>query len=241
MRLRAVPRLQVRCSHSAIIKAYLHYPSSPGSGCAARFLFVPCLFAPDQVVDELHQERQSEWLRDINDSKPMHFLFKRIRAISGDQNKDRFTIILPDLTQQLKPRHARDIEVADHYVESLCCQHRKGLGATETNGNGDRSSHGFAQPVGKCGHKVWVIVNQQDSQRAHGGIEVSSKTALCYRISFASCHICAFSRRKKYMGRKKAPTGFRKPVGEMCLVQARPHPVRMRRLVIANPNGTRIT
>jgi len=43
------------------------------------------------------------------------------------------------------------------------------------------------------------------------------------------------------MGRKKAPTGFWKPVGEMCLVQARPHPVGMRRLVIANPNGTRLT
>jgi hypothetical protein len=43
------------------------------------------------------------------------------------------------------------------------------------------------------------------------------------------------------MGRKKAPTGFRKPVGEVSRVQARPHPVRMRRLVIANPNGSALT
>ena len=38
------------------------------------------------------------------------------------------------------------------------------------------------------------------------------------------------------MERKKAPTGFRKPVGEMRHAQARPHPVRMRRSFIANPS-----
>src|SRR5688500_13017297 len=93
LRLRgAAPRLQLRCSHSAIIKAYLHYPSGPHSGCAARFLSVPFLSASDQVMDELHQERQSEGLGDITDSKPMRFRFKRVRSISGDQNKDRFTI-----------------------------------------------------------------------------------------------------------------------------------------------------
>ena len=40
------------------------------------------------------------------------------------------------------------------------------------------------------------------------------------------------------MEQKKAPTGFRKPVGEMCRVQARPHQVRMGHLVITNPDGT---
>jgi len=54
-------------------------------------------------MDELHQERKSDGLGDITDSKPMHFLFKHIRSISGGQNKDRFTIILPDLITQLKP------------------------------------------------------------------------------------------------------------------------------------------
>jgi hypothetical protein len=43
------------------------------------------------------------------------------------------------------------------------------------------------------------------------------------------------------MERKKAPTGFQKPVGEMCRVQPRPHPVGMRRLVIANRYGTALT
>ena len=50
-------------------------------------------------MDELHQERQSEGPGDITDSKPVRFLFKRIRPIGGGYNQDRFTIILPDLIE----------------------------------------------------------------------------------------------------------------------------------------------
>ena len=50
-------------------------------------------------MDDLHQARRFKGLGDITDSKPMHFLFQRIRPISGDQNKDHFTMILPDLIQ----------------------------------------------------------------------------------------------------------------------------------------------
>ena len=68
-------------------------------------------------------------------------------------------MILLDPTQELKTRRARHIEVADHLVESLCCQYRKRLGTAETNSNGNRCSQSFAEPIGKCCHKISVTVS----------------------------------------------------------------------------------
>lgn len=88
-------------------------------------------------------------------------------------------MILPDPLKKLKTRLAWHVVVADHHIEYMSLQHRKRFGAVETNSHRSRFSHGFAQTVGKSGHEVSIIIDEQDIQCPHPCCPWSSKLASC--------------------------------------------------------------